>query len=284
MNTHVIPLPLQAKQQSHSSGDPLKYISASRLKTFHTCRLQWYFRYIEQIPTITSPALFIGQIVHAVLQAWNMARWRQEDTSIEQMSQVFNASWVEGCQEEDMIWETPDQESGERVKAWNILEHYLTNSPIPLDEKPEAVEVRVERDFMAAGLPPLLGIIDLVRQGGRIVDFKTTARTPTPLQAQHQNEIQMSCYCVLYREATGHQESGVELHHLVKTKQPKLVVTPLSPMTSDQARRLMAQMESYVQGIEAEDFVPSPGQHCSWCDYFKECRAWKGGASNGQKA
>ena len=282
--SNIISMPLPAVERDSSSADPLKYISASRLKCFHTCRLQWFFRYIKQIPTTTSPALFIGQIVHRVLQAWNLARWRQEDASIEQMEQVFSASWVEGCQEEDMIWESPDQESGERVKAWSILEHYLNNSPIPLDEKPEAVEVTVERDFMVAGLPPLVGVIDLVRQGGCIVDFKTTARTPTPLQAKHLNEIQMSCYCVLYREATGNQEGGVELHHLVKTKAPKLVVTPLDPMSPGQARRLMAQMESYVQGIEAEDFVPSPGQHCSWCDYFKECRAWKGGVNHGQQS
>ena len=77
-----------------------------------------------------------------------------------------------------------------------------------------------------------------------IVDFKTTARTPDGQQVGHLNEVQLSCYAVLYREATGHPESGLELHHLVKTKQPKLVVTPLSPMTPDQGRRLMAMMTS----------------------------------------
>jgi hypothetical protein len=54
-------------------------------------------------------------------------------------------------------------------------------------------------------------------------------------------------------------ESGFELHHLVKTKEPKLIVTPMSPMTPEQIRRLVRIMESYVRGIEAEDFVPSPG-------------------------
>ena len=39
------------------------------------------------------------------------------------------------------------------------------------------------------------------------------------------------CYAVLYREATGHPESGMELHPLAKTKQPKLVVRPMTPMT-----------------------------------------------------
>jgi hypothetical protein len=41
------------------------------------------------------------------------------------------------------------------------------------------VEVAVERDLSEHGLPNLRGIIDLVRANGQIVDFKTTATTPT---------------------------------------------------------------------------------------------------------
>jgi len=252
--------------------DIFEYVSASRLNTFQECRLKFYFRYVARIPTTTSPALFVGQVVHAVLQQWNLRRWRGEPSDVESLWPVFSETWLEDQPEDGIDWK--DKEDEQREKAWNILEHYLENTPIPLDEKPEAVEVTVERDFVAAGLPPLVGIIDLVRADGRIVDFKTTARTPSPGMAAHQNEIQLCCYAVLYREATGHDETGMEIHHLVKTKAPKLVVTPLSPMTADQGRRLMRIMESYVEGVVAEDYVPSPGQHCAWCDYFQECRAW----------
>ena len=258
--------------------DPLEYLSASRLKSFHTCRLQWYFRYIEQIPSKASAALLVGKVVHAVLQTWNLARWRGEDTSLERMELVFEASWIHGCEEEAMTWNSSEEEAKEKAGALSILRHYLTHTPVPHDEKPQAVEVRVERDLDAHGLPPLVGIIDLVRAGGKIVDFKTSARSPDAFMATHQNEIQLSCYALLYREATGQTESGVELHHLVKTKEPKLIVTPMSPMTPDQTRRLVRIMESYVRGIEAEDYVPSPGMHCSWCDYYAECRKWNGGA------
>ena len=282
--TNIIPPPLSPAPATPSAParvtkvtkDPLEYLSASRLKSFHTCRLQWYFRYIEQLPSKASPALLVGKVVHAVLQAWNLARWRGEDTAPERMELIFEACWVHGCEEEAMVWNTPEEESREKAGALSILRHYLTHTPIPQEEKPQAVEVRVERDLDAHGLPPLVGIIDLVRAGGKIVDFKTSARSPDTFMAAHQNEIQLSCYALLYREATGATESGFELHHLVKTKEPKLIVTPMSPMTPEQIRRLVRIMESYVRGIEAEDFVPSPGMHCSWCDYFAACRRWKG--------
>jgi len=274
--TNLLPTPLPSVP-SPKPKDPLEYLSASRLKSFHTCRLQWYFRYIEEIPSKASPALLVGKVVHAVLQTWNLARWRGEDTSLERMELVFDACWVHGCEEEAMTWNTSEEEAKEKAGALSILRHYLDHTPVPHDEKPQAVEVRVERDLDAHGLPPLVGIIDLVRSGGTIVDFKTSARSPDAFMAGHQNEIQLGCYALLYREATGHTESGFELHHLVKTKEPKLIVTPMSPMSADQIRRLVRIMESYVRGIEAEDYVPSPGMHCSWCDYYAECRRWNGG-------
>lgn len=263
-------LALAPATQPQNEPGLMDYVSASRLKTFHECRLKFYFRYVERIPTTTTPSLFVGTVVHEVLRHWNLRRWRGEPVDVKTLWPVFIEHWTQG--REDIEW--GDKEEEHRNKAWSILEHYLTHTPIPLNERPEAVEVVVDRDFVAAGLPPLKGIIDLVREGGRIVDFKTTARSPDQEMAAHLNEIQLSCYAVLYREATGQTESGMELHHLVKTKQPKLVITTLDPMTPDQGRRLMKIMESYVAGIEAEDYVPSPGQHCAWCEFRQECRGW----------
>lgn len=254
---------------------PLDYISASRLKCFQECRLKFYFRYVERIPTITSPALFIGTVTHAVLQQWNLARWRGEPSDTKTMEPVFEKHWTLDQPEGGIDWN--GKEDGVYDKTWNMLKYYFSSTPIPVDEKPEAVEVVVESDLLEQGLPPLKGIIDLVREGGRIVDFKTAARTPSSPMVEHHNDVQLGCYALLYRESTGHDESGFELHHLIKTKEPKLVVTAMEPMAPDQIRCLKLQMESYVQGVQMEDYVPSPGQQCMWCDYFVQCQRWKGG-------
>jgi len=267
----------QAGEGRKQPKGPLDYLSASRLKCFQECRLKFYFRYVEQIPTQVSPALFIGQVTHRVLQQWNLSRWRGLPADAKALHPIFLELWQQ-TQPEELEWGGKEAES--RTKTWRMLEHYFEESPVPLDEKPQAVEVVVERDLEAHGLPPLMGVIDLVREGGTIVDFKTTARTPDPVMTAHQHEVQLGCYALLYREATGHPESGFELHHLVKTKEPKLVVTTLERMERDQIRRLVRIMESYVAGVEAEDWVPSPGQHCAWCDYFAQCRAWRGGGDS----
>ncbi len=143
-----------------------------------------------------------------------------------------------------------------------------------MEERPEGVEVSVEMDLSSHGLPTLVGVLDLVRSGGRIVDFKTTGRTPTPEMVQHTTETQTTGYALLYREATGGRESGIELHHLVKAKSPKLIVTTTGPATEAQISRLLRGIDSYVDGLVREDFVPSPGLQCASCGFFAECRAW----------
>jgi len=117
-------------------------------------------------------------------------------------------------------------------------------------------------------------VLDLVRAGGRIVDFKTSGKTPSPEDAIHQNELQLSCYSILYREAAGKREAGRELHHLVKTKSPKIIITELAPMDERQETRLFKTIESYVSGVARQDFVPSPGIQCCSCEYRTECRLW----------
>ncbi len=265
--------PITASPPKPSLVDELqKTVSASRLNCWLQCRLKFFFRYILQITKPPTAALYVGSVVHAVLKAWNKARWRKEPFQTEVFKQVFDAEWQDNQKGATVKW--GDEEAGERTQAWSLLETYFLETPIKANERPEAVEVPVEADLASHGLPRLIGIIDLVRAGGRIVDFKTAGQTPQTEKALHQNEVQLSGYALLYREATGRQETGLELHHLVKLKTPKIVVTQTGPMTDQQRTRLFKLMDSYVSGLQRQDFVPSPGLQCSGCEFFNECRRW----------
>jgi CRISPR/Cas system-associated exonuclease Cas4 (RecB family) len=245
-----------------------KSISASRLNCWLQCRLKFYFRYVLQITKPKTPALHFGSVLHLVLQAWNMARWRKETFEINKLKQVFEAGWIN----QGIDWD--GEETEQKNSAWAVLEKYFIETPIKANELPEAVEVPVEADLSKHGLPILRGVLDLVRAGGRIVDFKSTGKTPDNEMALHQNGVQLDCYSVLYREGTGKRESGRELHHFVKTKSPKIIITEAGPMLEYQRNRLFKMMEDYVEGLERGNFVPSPGMQCAGCEFFNECRKW----------
>jgi len=246
-------------------------VSASRLNTFSQCRLKFFFRYVLKIPKAKTPALHVGTTLHSTLKAWNKARWKEQPLTTTQLHQEFAKAWVESQEQERVAWE--GDETDQMSTAWRLLETYIRECPVKLDEKPDAVEVTVETDLSAHGLPRLIGVIDLV-QSGRIVDYKTSSTTPNPATAAHLNEVQTSVYATLYRDATSRTEEGLELHHLVKLKAPKIVITPLPPMSSEQQTRLFRIMESYQHGLDVRDWVPSPGMGCLSCEFFNECRQW----------
>jgi RecB family exonuclease len=265
--------------QHSSEMDPVtrvleEPVSASRLNLFHSCRLKFYFRYILRLSKPASPALHVGKTVHAMLQEWSKRRWMGRPAASESLLSHFEDHWHNSLVEEPVLFEEGEEEL-EKRKAWGLVEMYLHETPIPLAEKPMGVEVSVERDLSEHGLPRLRGIIDLVRSNGQIVDFKTSATTPNVEQAEHRNLLQLTAYALLYREATGEEETGFELHHLVKTKVAKLVVTQHPPATEAMQTRLFQSIESYVSGVQREDWVASPGLQCVSCEFFNEC---KGGA------
>jgi RecB family exonuclease len=268
------PLPRTAQSQEERIHELQQTVSASRLNTWQSCRLKFFFRYILRIKRAQSGAQYVGSSVHLVLQHWNMARWRKQLVQTEVLKQQFEQDWASKQQDDPIRWEGAEEEES-KLESWKLVETYFRDTPIKLDEMPEAVEVSVEADLKHHGLPRLIGIIDLVRQGGRIVDFKTTGQTPNPEKAGHLNETQLSCYSVLYRETTGSRESGLELHHLVKLKTPKLVIASLPPMNEQQQTKLFRIMESYQEGLSRSDWIPSPSpMSCACCEYFNQCRRW----------
>jgi putative RecB family exonuclease len=247
-------------------------VSASRLTLFLQCRLKFFFRYVLDLSKPATPSLHVGNTVHAVLKAWNRARWRDQPMSLKELHDTYTTAWNDPNQS-PVIWE-PGEEEDQKQTGWRLCDTYLRESNIPPDVKPDAVEVPVEAELSKFGLPKLVGILDLVQQR-QIIDYKTSATTPNAERIGHTTEAQTSSYAVLYREATSHKEAGIQLHHLVKLKNPKLVITQLPAMSDQQRARLFHLMEAYVEGLQRRDFVPSPGLQCHGCEFYHECRAWQ---------
>jgi len=247
-------------------------VSASRLKRWSTCRLQFFFHYVQQIKKPATAALVVGKVVHAVLQEWNRARWKGQYGFKDILNEVFEAKWQEEQVGQEINWK--EKEEDERLKALGLLELYLDQTPVKSDEKPMAVEVMLEADLARHGLPKLIGIIDLVRPKNVVVDYKTSSTSPNLDTIAHLNEIQLTAYSILIEESTDQAPSAIELHTLVKTKIPKLVITQIDPATEKQQYRLFKQIESYVEGVEREDYIPMPGMACLSCQFLGECKAW----------
>ena len=248
-------------------------VSPSRLTLFQSCRLKFFFRHVAKLRKPKTASLHVGVVVHDVLRAWNRARWRQEVPSPHLMYAAYTAAWIAGQADEPVAWESPAEEEEQKQVGWRLAETFFRESTLRSTDKPNGVEVPVEADLSARGLPTLVGVLDLV-QDGRIIDFKTASQTPTPEKAALLHATQVAAYSLLYRVNTGQTEAGIEIHHLLKLKQPRLVVIALPPCGEREQNRLFRVIDAYVDALERRDFIPSPGLQCAACEFCHECAAW----------
>jgi putative RecB family exonuclease len=253
-------------------GRALDYISASRLSCWQQCRRKHYFRYVANIPSEPSPAMHLGKVVHATLQQWNMWRWDKKSWTMDELHAHFFHQWEKEQIAHHVPWTSDKEHDTLRDKAWELVTAYLNAAIIDEGEDIAGVEVRLEAEI--EGLPTIIGIVDLVREGGRIVDFKTAARSPSEDSIAHVHGTQLGIYALLYRHCTGAKELGIELHHLVKTKVPKVCISKSETVSDREINNLMELMHRYVDAVKAEDYTASPSFMCSGCEYLPQCKQW----------
>ena len=261
----------QPRAEKH--GRALDYISASRLNCWQQCRRKHYFRYVANIPSEPSSAMILGKIVHSALQQWNLWRWDKKSYTRDELQSAFLTAWESELVKHPITWKNDTEEETLRNKAWDLITSYLDANIIDDDENIAGVEVRLEAK-VDDELPPIIGIVDLVREGGRIVDFKTAAKAPTANSIAHTHGTQLGIYAMLYRHCTGAKEGGIELHHLVKTKVPKVIVSKIPPMQDREINNVIELMHRYVNAVKSEDYTASPSFLCAGCEHLDRCKRW----------
>ena len=255
-------------------GDPLEYLSASRLKSFLTCRLRFYFEKVLGLQSPTSPALQIGKAVHAALQQFNLARWRGGDASPEAVQSAYAKAYGELEAQDPVDYEDKDRQECIAMGS-RVLDAFLGSELARDTRRIRGVEAYLRKE--AGDLPlPLVGVVDLVVEGNVPVDYKTAAATPNLEDEAWQHGVQMTAYHWLLQDATGEEPGPGELVHIVKLKTPKIIRQELPPVTPFQLNRFKALAEVYADGVSREDYYPSPGMQCRWCAFGAQCAAWAG--------
>ncbi|MEX2382956.1 MAG: PD-(D/E)XK nuclease family protein [Opitutales bacterium] len=272
MSSQVRILRSNAQPEDGTVGNPLDYLSASRLKSFLTCRLRFYYEKVLGLKTPSTPNLHIGKAVHAGLEAFHVARWREEDGSTPLIIEAYHSAYRALEEEDPVDYGEKEREeclaTGERV-----VRAYLDSELAADPRRVLGVEVYLRAEDPSMPLP-LLGVLDLVREGNVPVDFKTIGSTPNLEEEAWANQLQLSMYHLLLRDATDEEPGAGELVYLVKLKTPKVIQHRLPPVEDVQLSRLRSLADIYVDGVKRGDFYPSPGMHCRWCEFRGRCRAW----------
>ena len=249
------------------------HISPTAARSYLACPLQFYYERVLRLRKRTPVALHLGKAVHAALQAFHLARWRGMDDSPETIAAAFEKSFAELERDEGPVnYKDDTKREKTRRDGLRVVAAYL-DSAEALKGKPRAVEVRLTE--AVAGLSvPLTGAMDLVESNYTPVDFKSAASKPDKAKAAFDHEIQLVSYQLLMEAAIGETPPSLDLVFLVKTKKPQTIRVTSPPADSHRKRRVIALLETAVEGIASNRFHPQPGMQCSWCQFKNECMAW----------
>jgi len=213
--------------------------------------------------------------VHAALQHWNRTRWMGAPAARDEVVLSFLAAFHDSGEKEWVSGESKDVWDKQTAIGTKVIEAYLASGIHAADEAPIGVEVRLQESI--EGIPvPLLGIVDLVQRGNRIVDYKTTATRPNESTESWLHEIQLVMYAHLIQSATGEPVKELELVYLVKTKEPKVIPVKMSAPSKEQHQRFRSLVDVYMEGVSNQRYYPCPGMHCAWCPFQQECQQWTG--------
>jgi putative RecB family exonuclease len=254
------------------AGTLPQHISPTAAKAYLGCSLKFYFERVACIRKNTPVALHLGKAVHAALQVFHLARWRGGDDSPETIAAAFEKAFTDLERDEGPVNFDDDAEREKcRLDGLRVVAAYL-DSPEAMKDKPRAVEVLLKEEIPGLSVP-LTGAMDLVEGNFTPVDFKSAAAKPDPGNAAFDHEIQLVSYQLLL-EAIGESPPSLDLVFLVKTKTPQIIRVSSPPADEHRKRRVVALLETAVEGIAANRHHPQPGMQCSWCQFRNECMRW----------
>lgn len=259
-------------------------LSYSSFRTYLECPLRWKYLYIDRLPETPRGYFTFGRVVHSVLEELlrplvvpsarragesdsqrTLDDWQSRPRgggdlpwmTREELLALYDRSWSgEG-------FTSPEDEARYRVLGQDLLSRYYDRL---VRERPQPVAVEEHLEARWDGIPVhgYIDRIDRAPEGGlEIVDYKTS-RELTAVDAKDSD--QLSLYQVLVESNYSEPVERLTLYHLRS-------LTPLRvpPRDRPSLTSLYDRLGSVSDGIRAEAYEPTPGRHCSRCDFRSIC-------------
>jgi DNA helicase-2/ATP-dependent DNA helicase PcrA len=236
----------QAERDSAGAAGPPATVSVAGLIDYARCPKRFYWSAVRPLPRFSGPAARLGTRVHA---------W------IERRS-IGQEALFELDEPPDLA---PEELTGEPGKEERLHEVFLnsrfaqerplfTERPFLLSIDGHVVSGRIDAIFAAAG------------GGWEVVDYKTGRRPP---EDDAQSAIQLDVYALACMQVWRKRREDLTLTYFYLSSGEEV------RYEAGAAEEIRVRVASWLQGIAAGSFDPSPADQCRWCDFLSFCDAGK---------
>lgn len=259
------------------ASDNLITWSFSRVSAYISCSLQFYFRYVAQIPpSLVSGNLLLGSGIHKGHQLLYEGMQKGEIPPLRTV--------IEGVVEEILQRKTTsppikfsnDGNLDTLIHEAKLLTEVLAESIEPEEviaiDHEEVVQISDGNGYLAS-LKVIYDLIVRDRSGQEtIVDLKTARTFP---EERCKFDLQPTCYALARKLSTG-QIPSFRFDVLLKRKCPSFTSYEA---TRDEASfiRLLGIIKAVERGVESGVFIPNRASiSCANCGFQEKCADWRG--------
>ena len=254
------------------------YLSFSAIRTYQTCPLRYFFRYIAGLPEESvSASLVFGSAIHRAIEH----HYRQQmiggaAPGVDELLTHYQAEWQERDAKPVRFGREDDADA-----LTDLAARMLTAFRESELAKPSGTILAIEEELrgpIIPGLPDLLGRVDLIVATPSelvISDWKTSRSRWSKEQVEESTE-QLLLYSELAADFAPGKPVRIEFAVLTKTKTVAIEQHSVAVQKSP-VERMKRVVERVWQAIDAEHFYPAPSpMACGGCPFREPCRRWPG--------
>ncbi len=278
---------------SHPLGEEMH---PTRLERYIDCPFVFYLRYVLELEAPEEPEeslemdpLEFGNLAHAILERTYAAVIAEGLDRFEAQTEL-NTAWQVCCAEAEQNGVTGVPLSWEVRRAALLadLSQIVEQDPVfASGQRPLAVEWRFGADHerpVELELPDgrtvrfagRLDRVDEVRDGARVIDYKTGGGYKEQQRLKAGLSVQLPVYRLAVRRAGGVGEGAVTCVYRFVTRRGGLIDLPLPSTEKDGEDRLRQLVAGAMGLVDAGEFPRSTGDRCDYCDVGYACgvSAW----------
>ena len=249
-----------------------KYISASQIKLYMTCPVQYYHTYIDikSVPFQENIYMVYGTAVHFALETYFKTYLKTKTRlTLDEVLKAFNKKFEEEMDRINVDMFSNDTLIKSMYLASETTLNYYINK-VAKNITPKASEQVFE--IKLKHYPIIIkGYIDLITDEGYIIDFKTVGKT---WKKQYNDKslsenIQGALYAVAYRKMFKEKELGVRFD--VMPRNDNRVYLMEATITDEYINYILEYATNMDKLNKQGVFVPNTSK-CSQCPFKNICK------------
>lgn len=224
------------------------HLSVSQIDTYLRCPLDFYYRYVLNVPEEASSTASYGTTIHALIEAINRALISGQVIELADLESQFETLWVpEG-------YLSNDHARRAKKQALSTLRNFYRNHY----ELEKVVPHQVEEPFSVILQPEMVrlkGRLDVVFQtneGIEIRDYKTSSTVTTPEKAKSRasGSDQLTLYALVWQELHGELPARLSLEFVDTNMIGYIKKTPRGIAT------MRSKIGEMAEAIKRNEFIP----------------------------